>query len=321
MAVNLFKKIKWNIIIAIIIMFLILPILPWRYLIHVLTLIFIFASASTYWSFMGRFGLVSLGHGAFFGLGAYTSSLLFNIYGLSPWIGMFIGGVFATSIAVIVGYPCFRYGVRGAYFSLVTLALSAAMMYTFSAMRGITGGLLGLTIRYEPGLLQFQFPEKYYYCYIAISFWLLSIYIWRRIEGGTFIYALKAMSDDEIFAEHSGIDLCKVKLQITMLSSFFTAICGTIYAQAISYINPEIAGITWSLEIAFIAILGGLYSMVGPLIGSAVYISFSEFVRVLLGSTLVGISHLMLGLLLIVFTIFLPGGIWGSIRTILFRRM
>lgn len=266
---------------------------------------------------MGRFGLLSLGHGAFFGVGAYISSLLFNYYNLSPYLGMLVGGLTAMGLAVAIGYPCFRFGVAGAYFTLVTIALSEALRLTYVAMRDITGGLLGLTIRYlGHSPLYLQFVEKQYYCYIAIAFWLLSLYIWRRLERSRLVYALRALSEDELAAEHSGINVLKAKLQITILSSFLTALGGTLYAQTILYISPDISGVVLSLEIAFMAILGGLYSNLGPLLGCLVFISVSEYLRVQLGGAFLGLSYAIFGPILILLIIFLPSGIHGGIRSL-----
>lgn len=128
------------------------------------TLIFIWSFVTTSWSYMGRFGLVSLGHGAFLGLGAYTAGLLFNFYGLSPWIGMLLGGLIAVIFAVLIGYACFRFGVIGDYFALVTLALGEVVALTIIAFRDITGGSLGFTLKsMGTSLLYFQSEKKIHF--------------------------------------------------------------------------------------------------------------------------------------------------------------
>ena len=117
---------------------------PSPYLIHMITLIFIWSFVSTAWSYMGRFGLVSLGHGAFLGIGAYITALLFNFYSFSPWVGMLVGALGAGFLAAVVGYACFRFGIMGDYFALVTLALGVLVAPSIIALREITGGSLVL---------------------------------------------------------------------------------------------------------------------------------------------------------------------------------
>lgn len=298
-----------------IVLLIILPAMP-KYFVHVITLILIYSFSATSWLYMARLGLISLGHGTFFGVGAYTSSLLFNIYDISPWIGMLVGGVFAIALGSLIGYLCFRFGVTGAYLSLITLALSASIQRLFEALRGVTGGLLGLSLRYVGhSPLQFQFAEKYYFSYIAFFFWLLSIYLWRLIENGKIFYAIRAIESDEVSAEFSGINTLKVKLQITIISVFLSAISGTIYAQTLMYISPEIAGPINSLTIAFIATIGGLYATaVGPILGSIVYFSISETLRVLFGGIYAAFAQLVLGVLIVIITIFSPGGLYEIFR-------
>jgi len=289
---------------------------PSPYLIHIGTLIFILSFITTAWSYMGRFGLVSLGHGAFLGIGAYTSGLLFNYYGLSPWIGMILGGAVAVLFAMVIGYACFRFGVIGDYFALVTLALGEVVALTIIAFRDITGGSLGFTLKsMGTSLLYLQSTQKIHFYYISLGFLILSLLVWKWIDRSKMQKALRAIGEDEIAASTLGVGIIRYKVIITSISAFTTAIGAVLYAQYITYLNPHtLAGVPPSLEIAFKAILGGMFSLWGPAIGTALIVSLEEYFRVAYGSTFVGLSQIIYGLALVLLIIFLPKGIYGSIH-------
>jgi branched-chain amino acid transport system permease protein len=294
---------------------------PSPYLIHIGILIFIWSFVTTSWSYMGRFGLVSLGHGAFLGLGAYTSGLLFNLYGLSPWIGMLLGGLTAVIVAILIGYACFRFGVIGDYFALVTLALGEVVALTIIAFRDITGGSLGFTLKsMGTSLLYFQSEKKIHFYYISLAFLILSLLVWKWIDRSKMQKALRAIGEDEIAASTLGVGIIRYKMIITVISAFMTAIGAVLYAQYITYLNPyTLSGVGPSLEIAFKAILGGMFSLWGPTVGTALIVSLEEYFRVMYGGTFVGFSQIIYGLALVLLIIFLPKGICGSLQD-LFRR-
>ncbi len=295
---------------------------PSPYLIHIGTLIFILSFITTAWSYMGRFGLVSLGHGAFLGIGAYTSGLLFNYYGLTPWVGMILGGAVAVLFAVIIGYACFRFGVIGDYFALVTLALGEVVALTIIAFRDITGGSLGFTLKsMGTSFFYLQSEQKVHFYYISLGFLILSLLVWKWIDRSKMQKALRAIGEDEIAASTLGVGIIRCKVIITSISAFVTAIGAVLYAQYITYLNPHtLAGVPPSLEIAFKAILGGMFSLWGPTIGTALIVSLEEYFRVAYGSTFVGFSQIIYGLALVLLIIFLPKGIYGSLQAFFTRK-
>jgi branched-chain amino acid transport system permease protein len=133
------------------------------YPLHILVIVLIWSSMYTSWSVMGRFGLVSLGHGGFMGIGAYVTALLWNYFGLTPWIGIPLAMIAVAAVALLIAYPCFRFRIIGHYFALVTLALSAIVLQIITATREITGGSLGYTPqRYNGGnsIYALQFSNK-----------------------------------------------------------------------------------------------------------------------------------------------------------------
>ena len=299
-----------------------------KYYLHLLIQILIWSFIYTGWSLMGRFGLTSLGHGAFTGLGAYTVVLLWNYAGLTPWLGIPIGIVIAVVVALLVGYPCFHMRITGHYFALLTLALSEFVRLCIVGLRDYTGGSLGTQpTRYGDGLslyaIQFE-PDRVLAYYIALAMWAAGLYIWWRVAQSMDRYALDAASQDEEAAASVGINVTREKLKITAISAAMCAFGGAIYAQYQMYIGPEtIAGLGVSLNIVFACIAGGLWVMLGPTVGAVFTQVLSETLRVtiqssatlqsVLGSAVLALDTMIYGLLLILFIIYMPKGILGTL--------
>jgi branched-chain amino acid transport system permease protein len=286
------------------------------YFMHLLIQILLWGFVYTAWSIMGRFGFVSLGHGAFMGVGAYVPALLWNYAGLTPWIGIPIGIGFAVLLALIVGYPCFRLKVVGHYFALVTLALSQVVMLSIVAARDVTGGSLGFTPKaVGHSWFALQFPEKVYFYAISLVLWFGGLAVWYWIDRGIGREALDAISEDEEAAASIGINVIREKLRVTLISAALTALGGAIYGQYMMYLNPEtVSGIAVSLQIVFAAIVGGAYAALGPTVGALLTISLNEGLRVAFGTNFIGAANTIYGILLVVFIIFMPRGIVGTIQ-------
>ncbi len=286
------------------------------YHLHILILILIWAFAYTSWSMMGRFGLVSLGHGGFMGVGAYVTALLWNHLGVSPWIGIPAAMVCAAVLAIIVGYPCFRFRITGHYFVLVTLALSGIVLQVITATRDYTGGSLG----YTPNRIQggsvwaLQFDDKITWYLIALGVWAAGLLVWRWVDRSMDRYALEAISEDEDAAAAAGVNVTREKLKITVISAMMTSIAGSLYCQYQMFVSPDtVSGIAVSLQMVFAVIVGGLYVSLGPTVGAIITIMLAEVLRIGFGTKAVGWDNLVYGVLLVVFIIFLPKGILGSI--------
>jgi branched-chain amino acid transport system permease protein len=288
-----------------------------QYYMHVLILILIWSYTYTSWSLMGRFGLVSLGHGAFMGIGAYTVAMLWNYFSITPWIGIPLGLLLSLGVGVLIGYPCFRFRIIGHYFALVTLALSEVIRMIIMALRDYTGGDLGMTpARYGGGrsIFALQFADKDTFYLIALGVWAFGIWMWKRVDSSMERYALEAISENEDAAASVGIHVTRQKLQITMLSVGMTTFGGILYGQYLMYINPHtVSGVGISLQIVFAVIAGGMYVAFGPTVGAVITISLAEFLRVLIGTHMVGLDNTIYGLMLILFIIFLPQGILGAV--------
>ena len=294
-----------------------------QYALHVMIQILIWSFIGGAWSLMGRFGLVSLGHGAFLGLGAYTTTLLWNFWGVSPWAGALVTVALTVGLALVIAYPCSRFQVVGHYFGLVTLAFGEVIRLLIIAERDWTGGSLGVSLKPAGGdsIVALQFADKRVFYYGSLVLWLVGLYVWHRLDRSMARSAMEAIGEDETAAASVGIHVSRFKMAITVLSAVLTALGGVAYAQYISYVNPDtLAGIGVSLRIVFAVVLGGMYSLLGPTVGTALTIALAEYLRIAFGLRFIGMAETIYGLLLIVFIIFLPSGIYGSVRDLLVRR-
>jgi branched-chain amino acid transport system permease protein len=286
------------------------------YHLHLLVLILIWSFAYTSWSIMGRFNLVSLGHGGFMGVGAYVTALLWNHLGVSPWIGIPISMVMAGLLAVVVAYPCFRFRITGHYFVLVTLALSGIVLQVITATRDWTGGSLGYTPERTKGnnILALQFDDKTVWYLIALAVWLAGLLIWHLVDRSMARYAMEAISEDEDAAAAAGVNVTFEKLRITVISALMTALAGALYCQYQMFISPDtVSGIAVSLQMVFAVVVGGIYVALGPTVGAIITLLLAEFLRIFFGTSAVGWDNLVYGVLLVLFIIFLPKGILGSL--------
>jgi len=286
------------------------------YHLHILILILIWSFAYTSWSMMGRFGLVSLGHGGFMGVGAYVTALLWNHLGISPWIGIPIALACAGTLALVVAYPCFRFRITGHYFALVTLALSGIVLQVITATRDWTGGSLGYTPERTKGnnIVALQFDDKTVWYLIALAVWLSGLLIWHWVDRSMSRYAMEAISEDEDAAAAAGVNVTAEKLRITVISALMTALSGALYCQYQMFISPDtVSGIAVSLQMVFAVVVGGIYVALGPTVGAVITLLLAEFLRIFFGTKAVGWDNLVYGVLLVLFIIFLPKGILGSI--------
>jgi len=304
-------------------MLIVPPLFASSYVMHLVIQILLWGFVYTAWSMMGRFGLVSLGHGAFMGVGAYVPALLWNYYGVTPWLGIPLGMALSVLLGIAIGYPCFRLKVVGHYFALVTLALSQIVLLSVTAARDITGGSLGLT-QNAAGFSWFalQFPDKRYFYAIALALWLGGLAAWHAIDRGIGRQVLEAVSEDEEAAAAIGIDVMREKLRVTTISAALTALGGAIFGQYLMYLNPEtVSGIAVSLQIVFAAIVGGMYAMLGPTAGALLTISLNEGLRVAFATNFIGAANTIYGILLILCIIFMPRGILGVVERLTLRRV
>jgi branched-chain amino acid transport system permease protein len=275
---------------------------------------------------MGRLGMVSLGHGAFLGIGAYVVVMGWNHFGLTPWLGIPLALGVTAAVAFLIGYPCFRFKIVGHYFALVTLALTEVTRLIIVALRDQTGGSLGVTPQTaladaSGSLLALQFSSKLVWFYIVLAAWLAGLWVWARVDRSMARLALEAISQEEEAAASVGMNVTRLKLGVTMVSALMTCMGGVLYAQYQLYVNPEtVSGIGISLQMVFGAIAGGMFVRLGPTVGAAFTLLLAEGLRLAFGHDIHGLDTTIYGLMLVLFIIFMPKGILGAIQDALSRR-
>jgi len=279
-------------------------------------MIFLHAGAAASWNLIGGYaGQLSLGHAAFYGIGAYTSTLLFIQQSVSPWIGMLMGGVIAAVVAGIISFPCFK--LRGPFFTLATIAFAEVVRILAIYCRGFTRGAIGITIPFRPGLENLIFHGKMAYCYFALVIMLTVFLVSYAIEKSRLGYYLVALREDEDAAQALGVNTTVCKLIAMMVSAFFTAICGTLAAQYVLFIEPiSEFSIDRSVLFALISIIGGIGTTSGPIIGSFILTPLQEFLRAWLGGQYQGLHIFIYGCILIAVVILLPEGVIAWIKAL-----
>jgi branched-chain amino acid transport system permease protein len=297
-----------------------------NYPLHLMILVLLWGYIYTSWSVMGRLGMVSFGHGAFMGIGAYTVVMLWNHYGVSPWIGAPVALALAAVVAIVIAYPCFRFKIVGHYFALVTLALSEVTRLIFVALREQTGGSLGATPNRalaegaDVAIGAMQFSSKWVWLGVVFAFWLLGLWIWRLVDRGMGRLALQAISEDEEAAASIGIHVTRAKLQVTLVSALMTCTGGILYAQYQLYVNPDtVSGIAISLQMVFGVIAGGMFVMLGPTVGAAFTLLLAEGLRLAFGNKYPALDTTIYGVMLVLFIIFMPKGILGALLDLIRR--
>jgi branched-chain amino acid transport system permease protein len=269
-----------------------------------------FVALALAWNIIsGIGGQLSMGHGAYFGLGAYTSTLLLVRLGVTPWIGMIAGAIVAAGFGLCLGFPSFR--LKGVYFKLVTFVAALILEIICRSWSDFTGGDPGLQVpllRNAPAMYQFGSPLPYFYIILLIAslYFLLTRWVLRSRFG----YYLQALRDDQVASEVLGIDTLFMKLSGFALSASLTALVGTFYAQYVLFIDPASTfGMFVSVKIALSSIVGGAGTLWGPVIGGLLLIPLAEVGNAQFTGTLTGVDTLLYSLVLILTAIFLPRGL------------
>lgn len=283
---------------------------------HVMIMIFLYAMLAQAWNLLaGYCGQISLGHAVFFGTGAYTSSMLGKELGLTPWAGMLAGVLLAVALSQVIGYPVFR--LRGHYFAIATIAVGE-IVQTLMLNWDWVGAARGLfvPIKRPDSFVNFQFHEsKQTYYYIALGLLLLSLWITWRATRSRAGYYFRAIREDQEAAASLGIPVARYKQRAMALSAGLTALGGTFYAQYILFIDPEsVFALSLSILICLVAVLGGVGTLWGPLIGAAILVPLSEGTRVYLGGTGKAIDLLIYGGLIMLISVIQPGGIMALVQ-------
>ena len=299
-----------------------LPAVLTSYAITVFIFIFFYGYLGQAWNILGGYGgQLSAGHAAFVGVGAYTTTLLSMHWGLSPWIGMLAGGGMAAGLGAVIGSLGFRFGLRGFYFVLLTVAF-AEVCRIVTLNTDAMGGALGLYITFtgDPWHLQFQDNRAYYY--LALVLMLLATGVVAVLERSRLGAYLLAIREDEDAAEALGVDTFRYKLCAIVLSAFLTGLGGAFYATYLFSLQPNaVFGIPLSVDIIIRPVVGGAGTLLGPLVGSLILSPLAEVARIYFTRPgWIGLHLVVYGLLLIGVVLFLPEGAYPHFRRAWARR-
>lgn len=268
------------------------------------------------WNLMsGYTGQFSFGHAAFYGIGAYTSSILFVDFGVNPWIGLILGMVAAGIVAAGIGYLSFHYNLKGDYFALATMAFCEIFRVIFKNTKALHAAS-GVSIPFSKNIALMQFGSKagfLYVAYIMLALITFGLYKIRRTKMGLYFVAVR---ENEDAARALGINTFKYKMIALIASAMLSAIGGTFYAQYYLYIDPTIAfGNTVSVSAITPCIIGGVGTVFGPIIGAAILEPVSEITNAAL-SNFVGMNMVVYGLILVIVIMVMPKGVIGLVQQI-----
>ncbi|UMG93622.1 branched-chain amino acid ABC transporter permease [Nocardioides sp. TF02-7] len=266
-----------------------------------------YAVLATSWNFVGGFtGYMSLGHASYSGLGGYATGLLVIHTGINPWLALLAGGLLVAVVAVPVGIASLR--VRGASFVIVSIALVLIMLLVFQSWSELTGGSNGLRVPrpFGPDVLRPEQHERFFYIHAGLL--AVALLLWWVIDRSRFGIGLKAIREDEDKAQALGVPTFSYKLVAFVISAFFTALGGGLYALWFGFLDPIFQfSILVGAYMVLMSLLGGIRSLFGPLLGAVIVGYALEFFKAEYGDTQ---FHLVaLGLLLGIVVLFMPDGI------------
>ncbi len=279
---------------------------------NALILVFLFGTVAQAWNLLGGYaGQLSFGHATFFGIGAYTSSTLLSRYGILPWVGAPAGAALAAGISLLIGYVTFR--LRRHFFALATLALGEIARISFLNWDYV-GAAIGiyLPLQYRNSLTYLMWDGKRPYYFTALALFALAVVATEVIDRGRMGVYLKAINQDEDAAQAFGLDTLRYKEWAMGTSAALTALAGSIYAQYVFYIDPySVMSARISLLVVVIALIGGRGTAWGPALGAGFIILLSEYSRSALGHFGEGYDFMLLGLLIMVLSLYEPKGLIG----------
>lgn len=304
---------------AIFAILMMLPLVLDNYALGIFVMIFFWAYVGQSWNLLtGYTGHISLGHALYIGIGAYASTYLAQTLGLSPWFGMLIGGIIAVIIALFLGFLGFRFGIRGVYFVILTIAFAEITRLIVSHIEAL-GSFEGIFLDFNPSFWNFQFRGNIPYYYISLGFMLASLIAVRLIEVSKLGRFIVAIREDEEAAQALGVNTFKYNMIAIAISAFMTSLAGAFYANYIFYVHPNsLFGISLSIELILRPIVGGLGTLFGPIIGSFILTPLSEISRAYFArGGLEGLHLILYGILAILVVLFMPKGIIVYVKRIL----
>ncbi len=280
----------------------------------VMIVTFIWAGVALAWNIAGGYvGLISFGHAAFFAIGAYTSTILGVRYGVTPWIGIWIGALLAAALGTTLALIGAR--LRGPFFILSTLAAAEVVRIAALNWTSLTGGAEGIWIAPVPNAVNMVFASRTTYVAVMLGYVAAVYAIAKTLEGSRYGLRMFAVRDDEDAASAAGVNPLLVRAGAMTISAFLTAIGGSLFAQYFQYLDPtHVASPELSFQFALLPALGGLGTAIGPLLGSFIIMPVSELLRSYLGAVFQGLHLAIFGGFLIVVMLYFPDGLAGALK-------
>jgi branched-chain amino acid transport system permease protein len=293
------------------------------FLLDGLILVLLWGAVSSAWNVAGGYaGQVSLGHAAFFGLGAYSAALSGTRWDLSPWIGLALGALVSVAAGLVIGYLSNR--LRGPYFVMATIAFSQVLLIVASRWRELTSGSEGIPVPFRPGFLTLGIADKRLWVYLmlalAVLLYLVQVYLERSRRG----FQLAAVREDEDAALSLGVPARRLKVAAIAASAALAAVAGALWAQYVGFVDPfYVFSVDVSVRFALAAIIGGIGTALGPFLGAALITTLEMYLRARFGGVgagLVGIYLIIYGCALVLVVRFAPRGLMGWVGARLRRR-
>ncbi|SMH30631.1 branched-chain amino acid ABC transporter permease [Mesorhizobium australicum] len=280
---------------------------------NILATAFLFGGLATAWNIIGGLGgQFSLGHSVFFAIGAYTTGNVVLGYALSPWLALVPGMAMAAAFGAAVSWPVFR--LRGPFFAIATMALTEVMLALAMYFESITGGAPGLSIPFKLGFANMIFRDRMSYAFLMLGFLAVTLLVFAIIRHSRLGYSLQAIRDNEDTAEAAGIDVLRSKLVAMAISAALTAAGGCLYIMYVRVVDPPslFSLFDVGVKIALIALIGGIGTTYGPLLGALLIIPLENYLRAEMGGVFPGSNLIVLGAILVVTALYLRKGVFGA---------
>lgn len=291
------------------------------YWLNIIAFTYLMGGLAAAWNIIGGFaGQFSLGHGVFFGIGAYATARMYTLFEISPWLTMIPAALLAALVAVLISWPTFR--LRGPFFAIATMAFNEVAFVIANHFDTLTNGPSGILIPFKANAANMIFQHRWQYALLMFGFAALVIGVTVLLRRSRLGYYLLAVREDEDAARAVGIDVLGVKLRGMALSAGLTSLGGTLFVMYLRYVDPPTV-FTLSevgVKFALLALIGGIGTVAGPLLGAALIIPFENVLRAELANALPGINLAILGFLMVLAALFMKRGLVGA-GTDLWRKL
>ena len=290
------------------------------YWVNILAYAYLFAALASAWNIIGGFGgQFSLGHGVFFAIGAYAVARFYLDVGLTPWLAVFPAAALATAVALLISWPTFR--LRGPFFAIATMAINEACFALANYTDHLTGGPRGILIPFRAGFWNMIFIERWKYALLNFGFMSIVVMITVFLRRSRLGHYLLAVREDEDAARSAGIHVLKVKLQGMAISAALTGIGGGLFAMYVRVLDPPTLFTLPDIGVKFalISLIGGIGTVMGPVVGALLIVPVENFLRGTLGGLIPGGHLIVLGIVLVCASLFLKRGIVGAFMGIMHR--